>query len=126
MKTLSIILVATLIILPPTSSLAGQTSRSSDSHPKSEIAPIDINRATTEDFATLPGVGPELARRIVAHREKHGLFRRVEDLLVIRGIGRKKWRAIRPYLRVGSNAESKTQPSMNGSRPDARRERHTT
>lgn len=109
MKTLSIILVATLINLPPTSSLAGQTSRSSDSHPKSEIAPIDINRATAEDFATLPGVGPELARRIVAHREKHGPFRRVEDLLVIRGIGRKKWRAMRPYLRVVNEGKSKNQ-----------------
>lgn len=63
-------------------------------------ASIDINRASAEDFIHLPGVGPELARRIVAYRVKHGVFRRVEDLLIIRGIGPKKWRVLRPYLRV--------------------------
>ena len=71
------------------------------------IDPIDINRASAEDFARLPGIGPELARRIVAFREKHGPFRRVEDLLVIRGVGHKKWKAIRPYLRVGNEVEKK-------------------
>lgn len=68
---------------------------------------IDINQASAEDFAKLPGIGPELARRIVAFRQKHGPFRRVEDLLAIRGIGPKKWRALRPYLRVGSGAGKK-------------------
>jgi competence protein ComEA len=66
---------------------------------------IDINQATVEDFSNLPGVGPKLARRIVAFREKHGPFRRVEDLLAIRGIGHKKWKKIRSYLRVGSGAK---------------------
>jgi competence protein ComEA len=71
------------------------------------VPTIDINQASEEDFAKLPGVGPELARRIVAFREKHGPFRRVEDLLVIRGIGHKKWRKIRPYLRVGRDEGKK-------------------
>ena len=63
---------------------------------------LDINLASAEDFAKLPGIGPKLAARIVAFRQKHGPFRRVEDLLAIRGIGHKKWKAIRPYLRVES------------------------
>jgi competence protein ComEA len=62
---------------------------------------LDINQASADDFATLPGIGPKLAGQIVAHRDKHGPFRRVEDLLIIRGIGPKKWKAIRPHLRVG-------------------------
>jgi len=70
-------------------------------------AAIDINRATVEDFSKLPGIGPKLARRIVAFREKHGPFRRVEDLLAIRGIGHKKWKKIRPYLRVGTDGEAR-------------------
>jgi competence protein ComEA len=61
---------------------------------------LDINQASQGDFAQLPGLGPELARRIIAYRNKHGRFQRVEDLLAIRGIGPKKWRALRPYLRV--------------------------
>jgi competence ComEA-like helix-hairpin-helix protein len=77
---------------------------------KGKTAPvtvIDVNQATEQDFAGFPGIGPKLARRIVAYREKHGPFRRVEDLLVIRGIGHKKWRRIRPYLRVGSDESKK-------------------
>lgn len=65
---------------------------------------IDINRASTDDFEKLPGVDPKLARQIVAYRSKHGSFHRVEDLLVIRGIGAKKWRALRPYLCVEEKA----------------------
>ena len=68
---------------------------------------IDINHAGEQDFAKLPGIGPKLARRIVAFREKHGPFRRVEDLLAIRGIGHKKWRKIRPYLQVRDEAGKK-------------------
>ncbi len=63
---------------------------------------IDANKASVEDFARLPGIGPKLAERIVIFRKKHGPFRRVEDLLAIRGIGHKKWKALKPYLRVGS------------------------
>ena len=61
-----------------------------------------INQASADDFATLPGIGPKLAGRIVAYRENHGPFRRVEDLLALRGIGPKKWKAMRPHLRVGT------------------------
>jgi competence protein ComEA len=80
-----------------------QSSNESASQSKQPVAIIDINHATAEDFATLPGIGPELARRIVGFREKHGPFRRVEDLMVIKGMGRKKWRAIRPYIRVADS-----------------------
>lgn len=71
--------------------------------PKPKPAPpplVDINRAGVKDFEKLPGIGPEIARRIVTYRAKHGPFRRTEDLLAIRGIGPKKWQAMRPYLRV--------------------------
>ena len=76
---------------------------------------LDINQASADDFATLPGIGPKLAGQIVAYREKHGPFRRVEELLVIRGIGPKKWKAIRPHLRVGT-APAGRQKAV-GSRP---------
>jgi competence protein ComEA len=62
---------------------------------------MDINRASAEDFQKLPGIGPKLAQQIVAYRQKHGPFRRVEDLMAIQGMGIKKWKAIRAYLLVG-------------------------
>jgi competence protein ComEA len=68
---------------------------------KPPAAAIDINKATANDFQKLPGIGPSLAKEIVAYREKHGPFRRIEDLMVIKGIGFKKWKEIRPFVRVG-------------------------
>ena len=65
-------------------------------------AAVDINKATANDLQKLPGIGPSLAKRIVAYREKHGPFRRVEDLMAIKGIGFKKWNEIKPYVNVGT------------------------
>jgi len=70
-------------------------------------APLDINRASAEDFQKLPGVGPKLAQQIVAYRQKHGPFRRIEDLMVVKGVGIKKWKAMRPYLRAGNPEKTK-------------------
>jgi competence protein ComEA len=48
---------------------------------------LDINRADAADLQALPGIGPVLARRIVAHREAHGPFRDPADLLHVSGLG---------------------------------------
>ena len=60
--------------------------------------PVNINTATVEELAKLPGVGKSIAQRIVNHREKSGKFRTVEELLVIRGISRKKFEQLRPLI----------------------------
>lgn len=101
-----ILLLTAFCPLPSAFCIPTHTSQEEGKKSSKSPAPLDINRATAEDFTTLPGIGPELARRIVAYREKHGPFKRVEDLLVIKGMGRKKWRAIRPYLRIGNEAGS--------------------
>jgi competence protein ComEA len=61
---------------------------------------INLNTATIKELETLPGIGPALAKRIVAFRqERHG-FKRVEELLAIPGISEKKWKAIREKVEV--------------------------
>ena len=65
-----------------------------------QAATIDINKATASDLQKLPGIGPSLAKQIVAYREKHGPFTRSEDLMAIKGIGLKKWKEIKPLVRV--------------------------
>jgi competence protein ComEA len=64
--------------------------------------PIDLNSATIEQLEQLPSVGPGVAKAIVNFREKSGPFRRVEDLLAIRGITKQRLEKIRPYVFVGS------------------------
>lgn len=60
---------------------------------------VDLNRADVDDLEALPGVGPVLAERIVAHRTEHGPFQAIEDLLSVSGIGERKLELLRPHLR---------------------------
>ncbi|MGA9755924.1 MAG: helix-hairpin-helix domain-containing protein, partial [Desulfobaccales bacterium] len=61
--------------------------------------PLDLNRATAEDLAAVPGVGPALAQRIVDYRQKHGPYKKIEELEEkVLGFGPKKVRQIKPYL----------------------------
>jgi competence ComEA-like helix-hairpin-helix protein len=59
---------------------------------------VNLNTATEKQLEQLPGVGPTTAKAIVQFRTKSGPFRRVEDLLVIRGISESKLKKIRPYV----------------------------
>lgn len=61
---------------------------------------VDINTATLEDLDGLYGIGPELARRIVTYREENGPFQRVEDLLLVPGIGPKTLEGFRDRVTV--------------------------
>jgi competence ComEA-like helix-hairpin-helix protein len=48
---------------------------------------IDVNSAGVAELSVLPGIGPGLAKRIVAHRNEHGPFRSIDDLSDVGGIG---------------------------------------
>lgn len=61
---------------------------------------ISLNRADAAELEGLPGVGPVLAERIVAHRDQNGSFSQVEDLLQVPGIGEAKLASIRDLVRI--------------------------
>jgi competence protein ComEA len=63
-------------------------------------APINVNTATMAELKTLPGLGDVMARDIVRYREKNGPFRRVEELLIIKGISKKRLESWKPYLKT--------------------------
>ena len=76
------------------------TAAQAEKHPPAK--PIDLNVANVKELQELPGVGPVTAQRIIDLREKSGRFRRVEDLLAVRGISQKKLDAMRPYIIVSA------------------------
>jgi competence protein ComEA len=61
---------------------------------------VSVNRADASTLEGLPGVGPVLAERIVAHREANGPYQEVEDLLDVSGIGEAKLATIRDLIVV--------------------------
>ena len=61
---------------------------------------VNINTAPLEELQKIPHIGESLARKIVEHRETNGPFRRVEHLMLIQGVSDKRFRKIRPLVRV--------------------------
>ncbi len=61
---------------------------------------VDLNSASSEELQTLPGIGPVTAEAIIDHREAHGLFTRIEDILEVSGIGEKTFESIQHLIRV--------------------------
>ena len=52
-----------------------------------ELNEVNINSARVDELATSPGIGPVKAEAIVKYREKHGSFKKLEDLKEVKGIG---------------------------------------
>jgi competence ComEA-like helix-hairpin-helix protein len=61
---------------------------------------INLNTASAVELEKLPGIGPTLAARIVAHRERYGRFRRAEHLILVRGMSDGRFRRLRDFVTV--------------------------
>lgn len=61
---------------------------------------ININLADAETLDTLPGIGAQLAQRIVEYRSYNGPFSKIEDLMLVSGIGEAKFRELRTQITV--------------------------
>jgi competence protein ComEA len=66
---------------------------------------LNLNRATEREFDALPGIGPQLAERIMEYRRSVGTFHSLEELRAVKGIGKKKFDRIRPLVTVTPDAE---------------------
>ena len=69
--------------------------------PAASAAMVNINTASVEQLATLPGVGEKLAARIVEYRQKSGSFKSTQELMNVKGLGEKNFQKIQGYLSVG-------------------------
>jgi competence ComEA-like helix-hairpin-helix protein len=61
---------------------------------------VNINEAALEDLDGLKGIGPALAGRILEYRSKNGNFRSIEELMKVKGIGRKLFDRIKDKVCV--------------------------
>ncbi|MFA6233089.1 MAG: helix-hairpin-helix domain-containing protein [Bacteroidota bacterium] len=75
---------------PPGSSTSRKTSK--------QPGIIGLNSAMERDLEKLPGIGPATAEKIVAYRKENGRFARIEDLMLVKSIGPKKFEKIRHFI----------------------------
>jgi comEA protein len=86
---------------------------------KPPLKPININTANSEELQQVPGIGPATAEKILQMRKSYGTFKSVDDLLSIKGIGKKRLEKMRKYLTVSrSTAANKVaRPAVSATPP---------
>jgi competence protein ComEA len=83
----------------PVKSSNGASAVVSPTSPTSNVhARISINHGTLADLDTLPGIGPAKAQAILDYRAQHGLFKRLEDLQNVKGIGTKTYEDLKSLI----------------------------
>ncbi|MDZ7264713.1 MAG: helix-hairpin-helix domain-containing protein [candidate division KSB1 bacterium] len=61
---------------------------------------VNVNSASVEELMQLPQVGAVIAQRILEYRQLHGPFKTAEELMKVKGIGQKKFAAMKPFVRI--------------------------
>lgn len=74
---------------------------------KPPLKPVNINTATSEELQQVPGIGPSTAEKILLMRKSYGSFKKVDDLLAIKGLGKKRLEKMRKYLTVSGTVPAK-------------------
>ena len=106
---LSIVAVALLTGGSPLT-LSAQTSRSARSAAKPPMTgSININTASATELEALPGIGAKTAARIVEYRQKNGPFKKIEDLMNVRGVGEKNFLKLKAQISVSGAKPERVQ-----------------
>ena len=96
----AIVLVLGLVATVAAAQDAARPAAKAAAAPAGAGATINLNTATVAQLETLPGVGRSTAERILEYRQKNGGFKRVEDLMNVRGIGEKSFLKMKPLITV--------------------------
>jgi competence protein ComEA len=99
------IIIATVLaigvtVLSSLPALAGASQSQAPAAAESSKAVINLNTATLDQLETLPGIGRKTAERILEHRTKSGSFKRIEELMNVKGIGEKSFLKLKPLIVV--------------------------
>lgn len=68
---------------------------------------VNLNSATVAEIASLPGIGPKTADLVVQYRQKNGPFKKIEEIMNVRGVGEKSFLKIKDRLTVAAAKSEK-------------------
>jgi competence protein ComEA len=100
--------VVTLALLaalagPVTASAAKQAPQAAaETSDAARASVVNLNTASAAQLEGLPGIGAKTAQRILEYRQKSGGFKKIEDLMNVKGIGEKSFLKLKPHITVGA------------------------
>ena len=111
-SALSLLVLALLAAAQPHVLVAQEATSSRPTTRASAKAPVtgvvNINTASPTELEALPGIGAKTAARIVEYRQKNGPFKKVEDLMNVRGVGEKNFLKLKPQIAVAAAKAERT------------------
>ncbi len=66
-------------------------------------SPVNLHSASVAQLQTLPGIGASTAQRIIDYRQKNGSFKKIEELMNVKGIGEKSFLKLKPMISVAAD-----------------------
>jgi competence protein ComEA len=96
----AIVLVIGLVAASVSAQDAAKPSAKAMTSSASSGTPLNLNTATVAQLETLPGIGKSTAERILEYRQKNGGFKKVEDLMNVRGVGEKSFLKLKSLITV--------------------------
>jgi len=92
--------VALFVLLGAASPNADQTPSQPPQAAQPAAALLNLNTATQAELEKLPGIGPAMAKTILEYRQKNGGFKKVEELMNVKGIGEKSFLKLKTLVTV--------------------------
>lgn len=117
MSRTALSLVLFLCLLGAVPSAAPASAAQSKSAVRSAAKPpstaiVNLNTASAIDLEGLPGIGAKTAARIVEYRQKNGPFKKVEELMNVRGVGEKNFVKLKPQITVAPAKADHDHPNL--------------
>ena len=114
-STLSFAVLSCLLFALPPAPIIAQSkspSRSAVKTAPASSAVVNLNTASASDLEALPGIGAKTAVLIVEYRQKNGPFKKIEELMNVRGIGEKNFLKLKPQITIAPAKADHDRPDL--------------